>query len=96
MLRLDLLLSNPFVVDKFKNLCSKSGLISTNKAVEAQVYRHSPVLIKFELVMSHSGRDHAGYSIAAGICGYVIEFSIFDTRHWDYKNKCWETNNTPV
>jgi hypothetical protein len=34
--------------------------------------------------------DHAGTALELGLFGYDIALTFYDSRHWDYKNKCWE------
>lgn len=91
MLNFNLLITNPFFAETFNNLFCKSGMISANKAWEIQLYRHTTTLLMTDLKLSANGRDHAGLSVAFGLFGRVIELSIYDTRHWDYKHNCWES-----
>ena len=34
--------------------------------------------------------DHAGVNLELGLFGYQIDFSFYDSRHWDYEKNCWE------
>lgn len=34
--------------------------------------------------------DHAGWTFDLKILGFSIHLNIYDTRHWDYDNDCWE------
>lgn len=72
-----------------KTLLSKSGKSPfPNKYWEINVYRY-PVLGSLELSLKNK-TDHAGFSFGFGILGYAIEFMIYDNRHWDDKNNCWD------
>lgn len=35
-------------------------------------------------------RDHAGMKLSFNILFLHFDFSIYDCRHWDYENNCWE------
>lgn len=37
--------------------------------------------------------DHAGFGLQLEILGVYLYFSIYDGRHWDYKNERWELND---
>lgn len=43
-------------------------------------------------------QDHAGIRYNFQLFGIETDFSIYDIRHWDYDNDCWEiypdSNNT--
>jgi hypothetical protein len=36
--------------------------------------------------------DHAGVRAALSLFGTEIYFHVYDTRHWDYQNNCWQNN----
>lgn len=35
--------------------------------------------------------DHAGFDFCLEILSFYFCFKIYDCRHWDYDNKCWES-----
>jgi hypothetical protein len=37
--------------------------------------------------------DHSGLYMDLGLLGYNFSFNFYDSRHWDYKNNCWEKYN---
>src|ERR1017187_1811394 len=34
--------------------------------------------------------DHAGFRLDITLLGFMFEFTIYDTRHWDEENDCWQ------
>lgn len=86
---------------KFWPFNGKSGLndiflfarkMSTNKFLEIQFlkYDYLHYLFEFELNTNFTGRDHAGIMFSVGVWKYDFIFNLYDTRHWDYENDCWE------
>lgn len=72
-----------------KTLYDKSGKTPfPNKYWEFNLYR-CPILISLEFSLRFK-TDHAGITVSFGILGHMIEFMIYDNRHWDYENNCWE------
>jgi hypothetical protein len=85
-------LKNPFDTwDYFSNFGCVSGVLFAHKAWELEHTYYSPLLFDFEVRWTR-GQDHAGVEIGAGILGYGISFRIYDTRHWNHMEKCWETH----
>lgn len=35
--------------------------------------------------------DHAGISFYFEVFGFSLSAEIYDNRHWNYENNCWET-----
>lgn len=72
-----------------KTLWEKYGTTPIpNKYWEFNIYRY-PVLISLEFSLKFR-TDHAGITLGFGILGHTVEFMIYDNRHWDNKNNCWE------
>lgn len=89
MLSLHLHLINPWHTENFQNLFCRSGLISKHKAWEFEVTRYSYDVAK--IYFEWSARcDHAGPKAEISLLGYSVSFQIYDTRHWNYDNNCWE------
>jgi hypothetical protein len=87
MIYFNLNIDNPFT-DRWNTLFYKHGLLTQHKAWEFNGYRtHHLINVSFKL--NFKG-DHAGIQIELGLLGYSTEFQIYDTRHWDYENDCWE------
>jgi len=85
-------LKNPFDTwDYFNNFGCVSGVLFAHKAWELEHSYYSPLLFDFEVRWTR-GQDHAGIEIGAGILGYGISFRIYDTRHWNHMENCWETH----
>ena len=88
MININFTVDNPFT-DRWNTIWFKNGLLKQHKAWEFNGYRtHHLVDLEFRLTFKG---DHAGLHTMFGLFGYSVEFSIYDTRHWDYKNNCWET-----
>lgn len=90
MINIKLNLHNPFSKENFKNFYSKNFKLITHKYFEFQLIRYGINLFEFELDLSFRGHDHAGPSLELGIFGYLVYIRIYDNRHWDYTNNCWE------
>ena len=91
MINLNFSINNPFS-ERFNIVAASGGLITDHKAWEANIYCTANI-VKLTLVYSIK-QDHAGLGIEFGLFGYECEFRIYDTRHWDNDNKCWETTIT--
>lgn len=37
-------------------------------------------------------QDHAGFQFLIEIHKFMFDFKIYDTRHWDWDNDCYEKN----
>jgi hypothetical protein len=74
---------------EFRNIWWWAKSISKNKSVEIEVLHDPKYLIIFNI--SHSIRmSHAGFRLELGLLGYIVEFQIYDARHWDYEKDDWE------
>jgi hypothetical protein len=81
-------LANPFC-NRLSLVYEKFGKTwIPHKFWEFNVYKTS-CLIDFRI--SYIMReDHAGFETFIGLLGWSVEFKFCDSRHWDYKNNCWE------
>ena len=34
--------------------------------------------------------DHAGFQVTFEILDFMVDFKIYDNRHWDWDNNCYE------
>jgi len=73
----------------FGNLGCASGRISRFTAWELEHTYYSALLFDFEMRWNHK-TDHAGLEFGTGIFGYGVHFRIYDTRHWNHFDNCWE------
>ena len=60
-----------------------------NKFWELQLAKWPHVDFKISLRYS-SKCDHAGLHFEIYFWKINFTFQIYDSRHWDYENKCWE------
>jgi hypothetical protein len=87
MIHLQFSLTNPFN-NTFKNLCNKSGKITTNKYWEMQFYRDDRILaFCFD---AQTRCNHAGIKVELSLLGYTFAANIYDSRHWNYQKNTWE------
>ena len=89
MINLNFSIVNPWAKEKFKNLWHTHGSITKNKHWELEVLKHNYDILKISIAIT-ARQDHAGLHLDLALFGYSICFNIYDSRHWDYKNKCWE------
>lgn len=61
-----------------------------NKYLEFELDYHNYYLFKFEIDLHPIGKDHGGLGIELNVLGYSFDFKIYDSRHWDHENRCWE------
>ena len=92
MFNLHISITNPWRAEKFVNLFNRSGMISKYKAWEFECVRHSIGVVKISVQWS-ARCDHAGPRLDLSLVGYSVSFQIYDIRHWDYQNKCWEIHD---
>ena len=65
--------------------------LTEHKSFELQISRWSPDLIlNFNIDTQWYGRDHGGIEFSIELFGYYFAAKIYDDRHWDYEEHCWE------
>lgn len=92
MINFALRIYNPFKHDEFKNIYCLEKLVAKNKAFKFEVTKYAHYLFEFHLDLNIVGGDHAGPSLEVNLFGYTVDIELYDTRHWDYENNCWETS----
>lgn len=90
MIRFNLVLQNIWSKEDFRDIWNKSGSITKHKHWELQLTKYTPEYIGLKLDTCWRGRDHAGISVELMLIGYCFHVNIYDSRHWDYENNCWE------
>ena len=88
MIYLNFSLMNPWS-DCFEPVWSWGKAVSKYKAVEVEVYRSNTVA-EFEARLRFR-EDHAGLAVGLGFLSYTLRAQFYDTRHWNYEKKAWET-----
>ena len=94
MFRFHFAIKNPFesVRIEQKNYIEYDRKITTNKAVEVQFSKwQAQSIFEFGLNTIWFGEDHGGIGFDIELFGYFFQAKIYDVRHWDYKNHCWES-----
>lgn len=91
MIFINLSIQNPFS-DRFQNIkCWSGALPIAFKFWELQILKGPDILeILFEIT---ARRDHAGLRLEFGLLGFNINFSIYDSRHWNHFEQNWEHND---
>jgi hypothetical protein len=65
--------------------------ITKNKSVEVQFSRWEAYnIFEFSVNTIWFGEDHGGIGFDIEVLGYMFAAKIYDIRHWDYENHCWE------
>lgn len=87
MITFNFLISNPWS-NTWDLVWGKSGLLTTHKAWELNLYRTNQFIEVY--FMLNFNCDHAGIKFNISLFGYTLEYTVYDTRHWDYDNNTWE------
>lgn len=88
MINFYFVLSNPFS-ERFNVVYEKSGKTwMPHKFWEFSVQKDNSILKGwFEFSVR---KDHAGLNFEFGLFGWGVNFMLYDHRHWDDENNCWE------
>jgi hypothetical protein len=76
--------------NKFESYFCYYISISKNKNIETQLIYTNSTFFKIELDFSLIGKDHAGIYFEINVLGYELCLKMYDSRHWNYENWCWE------
>ena len=76
--------------NKYKKYTSFYKPISKNKNIEIETFYSGYNIFQFELDFCPITKDHGGLNITLNFLGFEAGLRIYDSRHWDYKNWCWE------
>lgn len=88
MININFTIRNPWS-NQFKNIWNRSWSTPfKNKFIELEVIK-DVTLISFQFNWTIR-QSHAGLELEAGLFGYCIQFNLYDSRHWDYDNNCYE------
>lgn len=89
MIYFDFSISNPWS-SRWENFkCWNGNTPFEYKFWEFQITKTSNILC-CKIHLTHR-QDHAGLNIELGLFGWNIEFTIYDSRHWDNKKNSWST-----
>ena len=91
MFKLEFIIHTPWKQD-WKSLWFKNfGRLSKHKCLEMQLMKENRLIgLRLDFINVFKGWDHAGPDIFISFLGYTFNIHIYDNRHWDYKNNCWE------
>ena len=92
MIYFNINLRNPWWAERFENIWNTSGSIPIkHKYYEVQIIKNDNLFrVEFGFTIKE---DHAGVNLEFGILGYEIHFTIYDHRHWNYKEDRWMYDN---
>ena len=92
-----------YSIQKKDCFMEKSGRLSKNKCWEfnvkraCEVYLENKEIPKFKLSAEIREKvDHAGFFAELDLLWFYLEFSIYDSRHWDDKNQCFEKEKKKI
>lgn len=84
-------IENPWAKSDFKNIYVVDGPFFTkHKGWEFEIIKYSRDLFKIHFAFTLRGCDHPGLKMTLALLGYSASLHIYDGRHWDYENNCWE------
>lgn len=96
-MRLSFKIDNPFYKPRAekipqKDLFYRHWTLSKNKSLEIQITRFKSTYMLFDFLVDLHwwGYDHQGPEFRTDILGWFFNVKIYDHRHWDYENHCWE------
>jgi len=65
--------------------------VADNKSIEIDWGHFAECAKIFEASFKITEReDHAGARLCFEIIGYFFHIVLYDHRHWDFENDCWE------
>lgn len=76
--------------EKWNKLFSFYMQLSEHKHLEFEMFYSNHHLFSFEFQIKPIKQDHAGGKILLNVLGWEAEIRVYDNRHWDYQNNCWE------
>ncbi len=77
--------------NNFKGFFSFHKKLTEYKYFEFECLRDSYHLLNLEFKVSFK-EDHAGIRLAISLLGVELYAQIYDSRHWDFANNCWQSN----
>lgn len=95
MIKFSFNLFNPIVRTRTVHmLWWAGGSFTTNKHWEIELSCDElNTIVGVEIDTNFIGSDHAGVNITMILFGIKLFVSMYDSRHWDYKNNKWEEYN---
>lgn len=78
--------------NRFRNIGAWQGSLPVKyKFWELQVYSSADIVdVSVDIT---SRQSHSGIKLALGLLSLNVEFSIYDSRHWDSSTNTWEHYN---
>ena len=65
-----------------------------HKHWEIQIAQWSiETILSVDIDLRFRGSAHAGPKFCLEILGLMIDLHVYDSRHWDHENNCWEVYN---
>ena len=76
-------------IDRYDHIYEKTWATPfKNKYVQVNAYQRNGL---FNFYMEWSIKeDHAGFMLEFDFLGFGASICLYDCRHWDYENDCWE------
>jgi len=88
MINLSFVITNPFST-RYVQVYTKTGkTCMPHKFWEFEVYKSNAII---RCILEFTTRvDHSGFGMELDLFGWGIDFKVYDHRHWDDENNCWE------
>ena len=86
-------IKNPFKTKDFNQIdyIEYDKKLTKNKCLEIQFTRwRADTIFGFDVDAQWIGISHGGLGFSIDLLGYFFNIKIYDHRHWDYDNHCWE------
>jgi hypothetical protein len=88
MIDINFTISNPWS-NTWRPLWSRSyNTPFKNKHIEIETMRDNTIA-SFEFKIT-ANQSHAGLYLGLSLLGHSINFTFYDSRHWDYEHNRWE------
>lgn len=89
MIYFNINIRNPYWWERFEHIkCWTGKTPFKNKFWEVEIFKNENLLrLEFEATTM---QDHAGINLELALFGYQLKFTLYDHRHWDIENNCWQ------
>lgn len=83
--------SNNKTASFINHIYERNKKLSKYKNLEIEIYNNKMQdLFSLLIDLNLGGYDHCGPQFEISIFGFYFNIKIYDSRHWDYENNCWE------
>lgn len=93
MITVSFIVRNPWhneTKNPWRDIYQQAWPLFKHKTLEVGIFKYAYNLFELSVGLNFRGSDHAGPSLNISLFGWEIYVGLPDSRHWDYKNNCWE------